>query len=83
MPDSWKSWFLLDVAHAQAQTYRDSDSVETLRTLRRIAPAWLRQSGLSKVVIRELLARPHRPRGIVALADSVGVLSLSSHSSCA
>ncbi|MFF0577371.1 helix-turn-helix domain-containing protein [Streptosporangium saharense] len=73
VPDSWKSWFLLDVAYAQAQTYRDADSVETLRALRGVAPAWLRQSGLSKVVIRELLARPHRPRGIVALADFVGV----------
>ncbi|GAA0954859.1 helix-turn-helix domain-containing protein [Nonomuraea longicatena] len=32
VPDSWKSWFLLDVAHAQMRTYRDSSSVETLRT---------------------------------------------------
>ncbi|GHH67104.1 hypothetical protein GCM10017673_13730 [Streptosporangium violaceochromogenes] len=73
VPDSWKAWFLLDVAYAQAQTYRDSDSVETLRTLRGIAPAWLKRSGLSGVVIRELLARPRRPRGVVALADFAGV----------
>ena len=72
-PDSWKSWFLMDVAHAQSQTYRDADAVETLRTVRRIAPEWLRQSGLAKAVIRETLARPTQPRGTISLAKFVGV----------
>lgn len=72
-PDSWKSWFLMDVAHAQSQTYRDADAIETLRTVRRIAPEWLRQSGLAKAVIRETLGRPVRPRGTVSLAKFVGV----------
>jgi hypothetical protein len=72
-PDSWKSWFLMDVAYAQSQTYRDTDAVETLRTVRRIGPSWLRQSGLAKVVVRELLNRPRQPRGVISLAQFVGV----------
>jgi transcriptional regulator with XRE-family HTH domain len=72
-PDSWKAWFLSDVAYAQAQTYRDGEAVETLRTVRRIAPTWLRRSGLAKVVVKELLGRPRPPRGVTALASFVGV----------
>ncbi|MEU8266736.1 helix-turn-helix domain-containing protein [Sphaerisporangium sp. NPDC049002] len=72
-PDSWKAWFLLDVAQAQMETYRDNDATETLRAVRRAAPEWLRRAGLAKVVVRELLGRPTPPRGIHALADFVGV----------
>jgi transcriptional regulator with XRE-family HTH domain len=72
-PDSWKVRFLLDVAHAQAETYRDAEAVETLRGLRRLAPEWLRRHGLAKAVVRDLLGRPKRPRGIVVLAKFLGV----------
>lgn len=72
-PESWKAWFLSDVAYAQTQTYRDTDAVETLRTARRVAPGWLRRSGLAKVVVKELLGRPRPPRGVFALARFVGV----------
>jgi transcriptional regulator with XRE-family HTH domain len=73
IPDSWKVRFLLDVAHAQAETYRDAEAVETLRGLRQMAPGWLRRHGLAKAVVRDLLARPKRPRGIVALAKFLGI----------
>ncbi|MFI6452499.1 helix-turn-helix domain-containing protein [Streptosporangium amethystogenes] len=73
IPDSWKAWFLMDVAHAQSQTFRDADAIETLRTVRQIAPEWLRQSGLAKAVIRETLGRSYQPRGVISLAKFVGV----------
>jgi transcriptional regulator with XRE-family HTH domain len=73
VPTSWKVRFLLDVAHAQTETYRDSDAVETLRTARRLAPAWTRRHGLAAAVVRELLTRSHRPRGLTPLADFLGI----------
>ncbi len=72
-PTSWKVRFLLDVAHAQADTHRDSDAVETLRTIRRLAPGWMQRHGLAVAVARELLARKHRPTGIITLADFLGI----------
>ncbi|MFJ2030463.1 helix-turn-helix domain-containing protein [Streptosporangium sp. NPDC087985] len=72
-PDSWKVWFLVDVAHAQSQTHRDTEAVETLKTVRQIAPDWLRRSGLAKAVIREMLEHPRPPRGVKALAKFMGV----------
>jgi transcriptional regulator with XRE-family HTH domain len=73
VPVSWKARFLLDVAHAQAETYRDADAVETLRSARTLAPAWTRRAGLAKAITRDLMARRHRPRGVTALADFLGV----------
>src|SRR6266487_983696 len=72
-PTSWKVRFLLAVAHAQADTHRDSDAVETLRTIRRLAPGWMQRHGLAVAVARELLARKHRPTGIITLADFLGI----------
>lgn len=72
-PVSWKVRFLLDVAHARTETYRDADAVETLRTIRSLAPEWMRRHGLAVAIVRELLGRPRRPRGITALADFLGV----------
>jgi transcriptional regulator with XRE-family HTH domain len=72
-PISWKVRFLLDVAHAQTETYRDSDAVETLRTVRRLAPGWMQRHGLATAVVRELLARKHQPAGIITLADFLGI----------
>ncbi|GGO07792.1 transcriptional regulator [Microbispora rosea subsp. aerata] len=72
-PTSWKAWFLTDVAYAQSQTFRDADAVETLRMVRSIAPSWLRRSGLAKVVVQELLARPRPPRGVIGMARFLGV----------
>jgi transcriptional regulator with XRE-family HTH domain len=73
VPVSWKARFLLDVAHAQAETYRDADAVETLRNARKLAPAWTQRHGLAKAVVRELLNRQRRPRGITPLADFLGI----------
>lgn len=72
-PESWRAWFLTDVAYAQSQTHRDADAVETLCTARRVAPEWLRRSGLAKTVVRELLGRPRQPRGVTSLARFLGV----------
>jgi len=72
-PVSWKVRFLLDVAHAQAETHRDSDVIDTLRTVRRLAPGWMQRHGLAIAIVRELLARRHRPAGIVTLADFLGI----------
>jgi len=72
-PVSWKVRFLLDVAHAQAETRRDSDAIETLRDVRRLAPGWMQRHGLATAVVRELLARRHRPAGVVTLADFLGI----------
>jgi len=72
-PTSWKVRFLLDVAHAQAETRRDSDAIDTLRTVRRLAPGWMQRHGLATAIVRELLARRHRSSGIIPLADFLGV----------
>ncbi|MCO6010091.1 helix-turn-helix domain-containing protein [Actinoallomurus purpureus] len=72
-PVSWKVRFLLDIAHARAETYRDADAVETLRTIRAMAPGWIRRHGLAVAIVRQLLDRPKPPRGIFALADFLGV----------
>jgi hypothetical protein len=73
IPTSWKVRFLLDVAHAQTETRRDSAAVDTLRTVRRLAPGWMQRHGLATAVVRELLARNHRPAGVTTLADFLGV----------
>jgi transcriptional regulator with XRE-family HTH domain len=73
VPVSWKARFLLDVAHAQAETHRDADAVETLRSARTIAPAWTQRAGLAKAITRDLMARRNRPRGVTALADFLGI----------
>lgn len=72
-PVSWKVRFLLDIAHARAETYRDADAVETLRTIRSLTPEWMRRHGLAVAIVRELLDRPRRPRGITGLADFLGI----------
>lgn len=72
-PISWKVRFLLDVAHARTETYHDTDAVETLRTIRNLAPGWMRRHGLAVAVVRGLLDRPKRPRGVTSLADFLGV----------
>jgi transcriptional regulator with XRE-family HTH domain len=73
VPTSWKVRFLLDVAHAQTETYRDTDAVETLRTARRLAPTWTQRHGLATAIVRELLTHKHPARGINPLADFLGV----------
>jgi transcriptional regulator with XRE-family HTH domain len=73
VPVSWKVRFLLDVAHAQTETYRDADAVETLRTARRLAPSWTQRHGLAKAVVRELLTHKHPARGLTPLADFLGI----------
>ena len=73
VPASWTVRFLLDVAHAQVQTYRDAAAMDTLRRVRRLAPAWMRRHGLARAVVRDLLRRPTRPRGVVAMAEFLGV----------
>jgi transcriptional regulator with XRE-family HTH domain len=72
-PVSWAVRFLLDVAQAQSETYHDVDAVATLRTIKQLAPEWMRRHGLATAIIRELLGRPRRPRGITTLADFQGV----------
>lgn len=75
-PTSWTVRFLLDVAHAQVETCRDAAAMDTLRTVRRLAPEWMRRHGLARAMVRDLLLRPRRPRGAVTMADFLGVAHL-------
>ena len=72
-PLSWRVRYLLDVAQAQAETYRDSAAVETLLSVRAHAPDWMRRQRLAHSVVRTLAGRRRPPRRIGALADFLGI----------
>jgi transcriptional regulator with XRE-family HTH domain len=73
VPPSWRTWLLLDVARAYTDLGDAGQAVRTLETLRRIAPAWMRQHMLAVAIVTDLWALPRRPPGLRKLAEYVGV----------
>jgi hypothetical protein len=73
IPLSWRTWLLLDVARAYADVGDAENAVRTLETLRRVAPAWMRQHTLAVAIVTDLWAQPRRPPGLRKLAEYLGV----------
>lgn len=68
IPPSWRTWLLLDVARAHADLGDADSAVRTLESLRRFAPAWMRQHTLAVAIVTDLQAGPRRPTGLGRLA---------------
>jgi len=73
IPPSWRTWLLLDVARAYTDVGDAENAVRTLETLRRVAPAWMRQHTLAVAIVTDLWAGPRRPPGLRRLAEYLGV----------
>jgi transcriptional regulator with XRE-family HTH domain len=73
IPPSWRTWLLLDVARAYADLGDAGNAVKTLETLRRTAPAWMRQHTLAVAIVTDLWTGPARPPGLRKLAEFLGV----------
>jgi transcriptional regulator with XRE-family HTH domain len=73
IPPSWRTWLLLDVARAHADTGDPGGAVRALESLRRVAPAWMKHHTLAVAIVTDLWARPQRPPGLRKLAEFLGV----------
>ena len=73
VPPSWRTWLLLDVARAYTDVGDAENAVRTLETLRRVAPAWMRQHTLAVAIVTDLWAGPAHPPGLRRLAEFLGV----------
>jgi transcriptional regulator with XRE-family HTH domain len=73
IPPSWRTWLLLDVARAHADTGDPEGAVRALESLRRVAPAWMKHHTLAVAIVTDLCARPQRPPGLRKLAEFLGV----------
>jgi tetratricopeptide (TPR) repeat protein len=74
IPPSWRTWLLLDIARAYADIGDAENAVRTLETLRRVAPAWMRQHTLAVAIVTDLWAGPSHPAGLRKLAEYLGVI---------
>jgi transcriptional regulator with XRE-family HTH domain len=73
IPPSWRTWLLLDVARAYTDIGDTENAVRTLETLRRVAPAWMRQHTLAVAIVTDLWSGPSHPPGLRKLAEYLGV----------
>ncbi|MFI5619157.1 helix-turn-helix domain-containing protein [Streptomyces sp. NPDC051567] len=73
IPPSWRTWLLLDVARAHADTGDAAGAVGALERLRRVAPGWMRHHTLAVAVVSDLWNGPARPPGLRRLAEFLGV----------
>lgn len=73
IPPSWRTWLLLDLARAYTDLGDAEHAVKTLETLRRTAPAWMRQHTLAVAIVTDLWASSRRPPGLRRLAEYLGI----------
>jgi transcriptional regulator with XRE-family HTH domain len=73
IPPSWRTWLLLDVARAYADTGDAENAVRTLEVLRRVAPQWIKHHNLAVAIVTDLLAGSQHPPGLRKLADFLGI----------
>lgn len=73
-PPSWRSWLLLDVARAYTDVGAAEAAMRALEGVRRQAPQWMRHQTLAVAIVRDLWARPARPRGLRKVAEFLGVI---------
>jgi len=74
LPLAGKARHLADVAYAQTSLGRDREATDTLLTIERTAPDWMRYQPFPRTIVRELLERERRatPR-LRGLAHRLGV----------
>ena len=75
IPPSWRTWLLLDVARAYTDIGDTENAVRTLETLRRVAPAWMRQHTLAVAIVTDLWSGPSHPAGLRKLAEYLDVIA--------
>ncbi|MGW2014002.1 helix-turn-helix domain-containing protein [Streptomyces sp. NPDC001927] len=73
-PPSWRTWLLLDVARAHADTGDAAGAVKTLESLRKVAPTWMQHHTLAVAIVRDLWSLPNHPPGLRSLAEFLGVV---------
>ena len=75
LPLAGKARHLADVASAQTSLGRDREATDTLLTIERMAPEWMRYQPFPRTIVRELLERERRARTpqLRALAHRLGV----------
>lgn len=73
IPPSWRTWLLLDVARAYADTGDAENAVRTLEALRRVAPQWIKHHTLAVAIVTDLLAGSQHSPGLRKLADFLGI----------
>ena len=73
IPPSWRTWLLLDVARAYADTGDAENAVRTLEALRRVAPQWIKHHMLAVAIVTDLMAGSQHPPGLRKLADFLGI----------
>ena len=73
IPPSWRTWLLLDVARAYADTGDAENAVRTLEALRRVAPQWIKHHTLAVAIVTDLLAGSNHPPGLKKLADFLSI----------
>ncbi len=62
LPPAGKARHLADVAAAQTSLGRDRDATETLLSIERMAPDWMKYQPFPRTIVRELLERERRVR---------------------
>ena len=75
LPLAAKARHLGDVAYAQTSLGRDREATDTLLTIERTAPDWMRYQPYPRTIVRELLERERRSRTprLRGLAHRLGV----------
>ncbi len=75
LPLAAKARHLGDVASAQTSLGRDREATDTLLTIERTAPDWMRYQAYPRTIVRELLERERRARTprLRGLAQRLGV----------
>lgn len=75
LPLAAKARHLGDVAYAQTSLGRDREATDTLLTIERTAPDWMRYQPYPRTIVRELLERERRARTprLRGLAQRLGV----------
>jgi transcriptional regulator with XRE-family HTH domain len=75
LPLAAKARHLADVAYAQTSLRKDREATDTLLTIERTAPDWMRYQSYPRTIVRELLERERRARTprLRGLAQRLGV----------
>ncbi|MEU5426530.1 helix-turn-helix domain-containing protein [Streptomyces olivoreticuli] len=72
-PLSWRTWLLLDVARAYADTGNARGATDSLTKLHRLAPAWMRHHTLAVAIVQDLRADSPGTPGLRKLADFLSI----------
>ncbi|MGH4010894.1 MAG: helix-turn-helix domain-containing protein [Pseudonocardiaceae bacterium] len=71
---SWRTWLQLDLARAYTDVGDAERAVQTLESVYRHSPQWMRHGTLAVAIVRDLWAGRARPPGLRRLAEILGVV---------